>query len=149
MKKTIGLTLVEILVTSAIVMTISGLGLAAYNDFNNRQILNATADELKNNLRQVRGWAMAGRKMTGCTDTLSGYQISFSPGDCQYQVAVLCPNEIAVNTFSYSDKVTISYDHQSFVFQALTGETGDQIQIDLVLGTRSKSLNINTNGEIN
>jgi Tfp pilus assembly protein FimT len=148
MKKTIGLTLVEILVTSAIVMTISGLGLAAYNDFNNRQILNATADELKNNLRQVRGWAMAGRKMTGCTDTLSGYQISFSPDDYQYQVAVLCPNEIAVNTFSYSDKVTISYD-QSFVFQALTGETGDQIQIDLVLGTRSKSLNINTNGEIN
>jgi Tfp pilus assembly protein FimT len=149
MRKTVGLTLIEILVSSAIIMTVAGLGLAAYNDFNNRQILNSTADELKNNLRQARGWAMAGWKQSDCTGTLSGYQISFIPNNYQYKVAVLCPNEIAVNTFSYSDKVTINYDHQSFVFQALTGETGDQIQIDLVLGTRSKSLNINSNGEIN
>lgn len=148
MRKTVGLTLVEILVSLAIIMTIAGLSLAAYTDFNNRQILNSTADELKNNLRQARGWAMAGWKQSDCTGTLSGYKISFNPDDYQYQVAVLCPNEIAVNTFSYSDKVTINYD-QSFVFQALTGETGDQIQIDLVLGTRSKSLNINSNGEVN
>lgn len=149
MKKITGLTLIEILVTSTIIMTISGLGLAAYNDFNNRQILNATADELKNNLRQARGWAMAGRKPSECIGNLSGYQVSFLPDFHQYQVKAFCPNEVSVHTFSYSDKVTINPDLSSFLFQALTGETGQTIIINLLLGSRTRQLNININGEIN
>lgn len=148
MKKITGLTLIEILVTSTIIMTIFGLGLAAYNDFNNRQTLNATADELKNNLRQARGWAMAGRKPSECTGNLSGYQVSFLP-DFQYQVKAFCPNEVSVRVFSYSDKVTINPNPSSFLFQALTGQTGQAITIDLSLGSRTRQLNINTNGEIN
>lgn len=150
MKKTIGFTLIEILVTSAIIALLAGVGLAAYLDFNDRQILDTTANELKNNLRQARGWAMAGRKMGNCTGDLIGYQVSFLSG-FQYQVKALCPNEVLVNTFSYSNKVTINPSSSSFLFQALTGET-DQIQtinINLSLGSRTKQLTIGTNGEIN
>jgi len=148
MRKTTGLTLVEILVTSAIIMTIAGFSLAAYTDFNNRQILNSTADELKNNLRQARGWAMAGRKAAGCTGDLSGYRVSFLP-NFQYRTEAVCPGTVLINTFSYSDKVGIVSEQDSFTFQALTGETGHQFEIRLVLGARSRSLNINSNGEVN
>jgi Tfp pilus assembly protein FimT len=148
MRKTTGLTLVEILVTSAIIMTIAGFSLAAYSDFNNRQILNSTTDELKNNLRQARGWAMAGRKTAGCTGNLIGYQVSFLP-NFQYRMEAVCPNMVLVNTFFYSDKVVINTGQNQFIFQALTGETGHQFEISLVLGARSRSLNINSNGEVN
>ncbi|KUK79543.1 MAG: hypothetical protein XD95_0308 [Microgenomates bacterium 39_7] len=157
MKKAPGLTLIEILVTSAIIMTVSGLGLAAYNNFNNRQILNATADELKNNLRQARGWAMAGRKFSYCNenedDRLVNYQISFFPDDHKYGIALTClsnpNNPILINSFSYDGKVTINSDQSPIVFSPLTGETGQVITINLSLGSRSRQLNINTNGEIN
>jgi len=148
MRKTAGLTLVEILVTSAIIMTIAGFSLAAYSDFNNRQILNSTTDELKNNLRQARGWAMAGRKTAGCIGDLLGYRFSFIGAD-QYSVEVVCDDTIVVNNFSYDDKVSIDPEQDSFTFQALTGETGHQFEIRLVLGARSRSLNINFNGEVN
>jgi len=148
MRKTAGLTLVEILVTSAIIMTIAGFSLAAYSDFNNRQILNSTTDELKNNLRQARGWAMAGRKTAGCIGDLLGYRFSFIGAD-QYSVEVVCDDTIVVNNFSYDDKVSIDPEQDSFTFQALTGETGHQFEIRLVLGARSRSLNINSNGEVN
>ncbi len=155
MKKTAGLTLIEILVTSAIIMTVSGLGLAAYINFNNRQVLNATTDELKNNLRQARGWAMAGRKFGYCDedDRLANYQISFSPDDYEYEIALTCleslDNSISINSFSYDGKVTINSDQSPVVFSPLTGETGQTITIDLSLGSRTRQLNINTNGEIN
>ncbi|MGI6278513.1 MAG: pilus assembly FimT family protein [Patescibacteria group bacterium] len=153
MKNTSGLTLIEILVTSAIIMTVSGLGLAAYINFNNRQVLNATTDELKNNLRQARGWAMAGRKFGYCgdDDRLANYQISFFPDD-KYEIALTClnnPNPISINSFSYDEKVTISSDQNPIIFSPLTGGTGEDVIINLSLGTRTRQLNINTNGEIN
>lgn len=94
---------------------------------------------------------MAGRKLSGCTGDLVGYQVSFSPPfSFQYQVEAVCPNAVPVNTFSYSDKVVINSGQSPFLFQALTGETGaDSFAITLSLGSRSKVLNINSNGEIN
>ena len=147
MKKTAGLTLIELLVSSAIIALVAGSGLAAYIDFNNRQILNTAADELKNNLRQARGFAMAGRKIAGCNGDLVGYQFSFLPGK-QYQVDMICSDIVIVNTFSYNEKVIIP-SKNPFTFQALTGATEEnKFSILLSLGTKVKLLTVDANGEI-
>jgi prepilin-type N-terminal cleavage/methylation domain-containing protein len=157
MKKVFGFTLIEILVTSAIIALLAGGGLAAYLDFNNRQILDTTANELKNNLRQARGWAMAGRKMGDCAGDLVGYKVSFSTGSYTIKVACSSDDEVAddeVAEFTYDDKITMSFSPSSlssFGFKALTGEeiNGKSGTITLSLGSRSKELRINSNGEIN
>lgn len=81
MKKTVrGFTLIELLVTMSIIGILFGIGFAKYNEFNRRQILAQTAQELKNNLRLAQNKALAGEKpTTGCT-TLDGYQVNFSSG---------------------------------------------------------------------
>ena len=146
-----GFTLIELLVASAIIIILAGGGLAAYLDFNNRQILDTTADELKNNLRQARGWAMAGRKMADCNGNLVGYQVQFDTTNSQYKISIICPNTVWVTTFSYNSKVNLSLGRNPFVFQVLTGETGvkNAFNITLSLGSRSKRLEIKSNGEIN
>lgn len=150
MKRSFGFTLIEILVSSAIIVLLAGGGLAAYLDFNNRQILDTTASELKNNLRQARGWATTGRKMGSCTGDLIGYRVSFDAASRRYQISIICPNTVSVATFSYNSKVDLSSGRNPFVFQALTGETGvSSFNITLSLGSRSRVLTVNTNGEIN
>jgi len=151
MKKSFGFTLIEILVSAVVIVMLTGGGLAAYLDFNNRQILDTATDELRNNLRQARGWAMAGRKMAGCNGSLIGYQFRFLSGN-QYQIQLNCTSSgnTTIRTFSYDDKVTINSGQSSFIFYALTGETRiPAFTIVLSLGSRSRTLTVNTNGEIN
>ncbi|MDD3679641.1 MAG: hypothetical protein PHX72_02210 [Candidatus Shapirobacteria bacterium] len=149
MRKFIGLTLIEILVSSAVIMVVSGLGLAAYNNFNNRQLLDTTTNELRNNLRQVRGWAMAGKKADDCAGGLEGYQFSFGSVSGEYRAYMVCPGPVIVGTFFYDGRVAINSPSSTIFFQALTGETGENINISLSLGSRTRQLNIETNGEIN
>jgi type II secretory pathway pseudopilin PulG len=150
MKRTVGFTLIEILVTTTIIMLISSLGLAAYNDFNNRQTLDGVASQIKNDLRQIRGWAMNGKKSSGCNGDLIGYQVTFDPNAHTYRVALLCPNPITINTFSYDTRITLSGDPTNvFVFAALDGSTNEEVTINLSLGARQGELTINSNGEIN
>lgn len=152
MKKLAGLTLIEVLLVATIVAVLAGGGLAAYLDFNNRQILDSTADELKNNLRQARGWAMTGRKMGDCQGNLTNYQLQFDSQNKQYQIWVNCSlsGRSSIKTLSYDRGVTVSPGQNNFVFNALTGETGIPLfTITLNLGTRSRTLTVNSNGEIN
>ncbi len=161
MKRSFGFTLIEILVSSAIIVLLAGGGLAAYLDFNNRQILDTTASELKNNLRQARGWAMAGKKFSYCGDSddrLANYKVSFYPSGHRYEVTLTCLKNLGVpvlesslvSSFSYDEKVTISPERSPFIFLPLTGETDvSSFNITLSLGSRSRVLTVNTNGEIN
>lgn len=149
MKKTAAFTLIEILITTAIIMVISSLGLAAYNDFNNRQTLDGVASQIKNDLRQTRGWAMNGRKTDDCDGDLTGYRVNFNPTASTYSAYMVCTNNtILVNTFSYDEAVNLDYDG-NFTFAVLNGAIGQAVSMNLSLGARQGELIISANGEIN
>ena len=143
-----GFTLIELLVTSAIIMILAGSGLAAYNNFNDKQTLNAAAAELKNNLRMARSWAMVVKK--SCDDTADGYQVSFT--DNSYLIEEKCGGSLmgSPRVFSYPSGVTGSVPvPNSFIFRPLTGETGvDEITITLTLKSETKNVMIKKSGEI-
>lgn len=94
MKKTVrGFTLIELLVTMSIIGILFSIGIAKYNEFNRRQILAQTAQELKNNLRFAQDKALAGEKPSGwCADPehLRGYQLKFDSTGGSYLIEAIC-----------------------------------------------------------
>src|SRR3990167_1498701 len=58
-------TLVELLITLAVLGTAVGVGTVSYVSFNERQIIKQTANDFKSNLRQNQQRALSGEKDTG------------------------------------------------------------------------------------
>lgn len=57
-----GFTLIELIVVVVIIITLTGLGIAGYNSFNQRQTLRQAAEEVKSNLRDAQNRALSGEK---------------------------------------------------------------------------------------
>ena len=144
-------TLIELLVTTSIIMLIAGFGLASWQTFNQQQALDAAAQDLKNNLRLARSWAMAVKKVA-CVGTkiAAGYEVNFNVAN-GYRFREKCADGSngAWQNFFYPAGVADNYNG-SFVFAPLTGAKappGD-IEIILSLSGREKKVSIKTNGEI-
>jgi len=145
-------TLIELLVTTSIIMLIAGFGLASWQTFNQQQALDAAAQDLKNNLRLARSWAMAVKKVA-CVGTkiAAGYEVNFNVAN-GYRFREKCAdgsNGIWQN-FYYPAGVADNYNG-SFIFAPLTGATNlsaDVTTITLSLGSRTKTVTIRKNGEI-
>lgn len=65
-----GFTLIELIIVIAIVVMATGLGLAGYNRFNQKQILTQAALEVRSNLRDAQNRAFTGEKDATCTAPL-------------------------------------------------------------------------------
>jgi len=146
-----GFTLIELLVTTSIILLLAGFGLASWQAFNEQQTLDAAAQDLKNNLRQARGWAMSVRKVACESKISAGYEVDFNNVD-GYRIREKCDNAIngEWQTFSYPGGVFDDYNG-SFVFLPLTGATtltADSVTVTLSLGGRTRAVLIRKNGEI-
>ena len=85
-----GFTLIELLVVASILMILSGIGLASYNQFNRRKILDKATQELKSNLRLIQDKALAGEKLSSCSSALDGWYITFTANS--YRFYGICDN---------------------------------------------------------
>jgi len=104
-----GFTLTELLIVTAVMMTLSGFGISSYVSFNERQVLEQAGKTLKNNLRLVQSNAVSGRVWEEGDPECSGKYLTgwcFSPqGDKEsYSLYGGCaPDPVpmtAVNTFN-------------------------------------------------
>lgn len=73
-----GFSLIELLVVVTIILTLTGLGLAGYNNFNQRQILRQAAEGVKNSLRDAQNRALTGEKGSICTGILDYWRFSIN-----------------------------------------------------------------------
>jgi prepilin-type N-terminal cleavage/methylation domain-containing protein len=93
-----GFTLIELMVSITILIVISGLGVASYNTFNHKQILDQSINTLRSDLSLAQNKALSGEKPAGwcSSDKLNGYKLSFfSGGICSnwgYVVKAVCSN---------------------------------------------------------
>jgi len=144
-------TLIELLVTTSIILLLAGFGLASWQTFNQQQTLDAAAQDLKNNLRLARSWAMAVKKVA-CVGTkiTAGYEVDFNIAN-GYRFREKCADTSngAWQNFFYPEGVADDYNG-NFVFAPLTGATNLSADITIILnlGTRSKTVTIRKNGEI-
>jgi prepilin-type N-terminal cleavage/methylation domain-containing protein len=124
-----GFTLIEIIVTVALLLVLSGLFMTNYTGFTNAQSVKQAASSFIRNLQAVRTNASSGNKPAGC-DTLVGYIVKFPPLDAaSYTAQAVCQGgEIPdITTYSLPTGVTFSPIPSSITFYALDrGASGDQ-----------------------
>lgn len=74
-----GFTLIELLVVAAIIGVLTSIGVASYNNFNERRIVEKVAEELKTNLRLAQSKAMNNEKDTSFCggDVLDGWYVEY------------------------------------------------------------------------
>lgn len=133
-----GFTLIEILVVTTITVLMLGTGIVGYLNFNDKQRVLNTAEEVKIFFRLTQTQARNGVLPSGCT-TLSSYQVSVScSGDNDICMKAVCTNPAAtVQVKGMTIDPTISYLAGGPVtFKAITGDIPED------------SRNINLNGGI-
>lgn len=122
-----GFTLIEIIVSVAILLVLSALFIANYNGFIGSQTVRRAASDLVTNLQAARTSASAGVKPEGC-DTLVGYVVNF-PTNGSYTTQALCNVGTVgdVTTYKLPTSVTFSPTPQAITFYALNkGASVDQ-----------------------
>jgi prepilin-type N-terminal cleavage/methylation domain-containing protein len=152
-KKLQGFTLIELVVTIAISLFITGGIIVNYNSYNSTQNLKQTALTLKNDLRFMQSKARNGEKPAGVAcGTLSGWTVSIYLSSYTYEancddapvgdpVTVTLPFDITFTSIPSPNTIT---------FKVLTRGTDLAAPVDVVLFGfgRHYTLQINPSGDI-
>jgi len=143
-----GYTLIELLVVVSIIGILTGIGVVAYNDFNQKQTLKGGALNVKNNLRFVQNKALAGEKPTGCS-VLNGYGVNF-PNNATYEFAAICGGILkpATSFPTLPNGVTFSPVPSPITFKVLGQGVGSAQTICLSGFARTYKISVTISGEI-
>lgn len=154
MMKINGFTLIELLVASAIIIVITGFGLAGWTRFREKALVRTTADELKTELRLVRSWAINGRKPIDSCSVLNGYQVKENGGNLDIFVCCGGSCDFRVKTISIDESLEREFSPSSFqiTFFSLTGTAeivdGSEATITLRYHDQEQTITISRSGEI-
>ncbi len=147
-----GFTLIEFLVVTMIIGILFGIGVAQYMNFNRRQILGQTAQELKNNLRLAQMKAISGEKPVGC-GVLDGYRVKFASNDSDnYTLVAVCEGVETgeTKTFSLPSVVKFSSLPSPILFKVLS--QGTDLDSDLIISLTAfgkiKTITVSKEGKI-
>lgn len=146
-----GFTLIELIVSIAILMLLMAGLLASYNNYNQGQQLKQTAQTVKANLRLGQSKALSALKpASGCTE-LQGYAVSFTA--TTYSVQAQCTEGLVGTStdLSLPGSVLFSPVPASFVYGVITRgllNTDNSVSIVLAGYSRSYQLIVEPNGVI-
>lgn len=163
-KDCLGFTLIEILVTIGVIALLSGIGLASYNQFNRKQILDQAAKTLKSDLRLAQSKALAGLKdctvgvcggtSGGCGNdgsekSLDGWFVSFT--DRLYTLYGSCgggTTTFSTKTISLPTNVSFNPVPSAVRFQPLNQGVNLAQTLTLTAFGLSKTVTVSISGEI-
>lgn len=142
-----GFTLIEIIVSVAILLLLSGVFIANYNGFSNSQTVRQSALDLMANLQAARTSASAGVKPSGC-DTLVGYTVNFTSS--AYTAQALCQTGAVgeIRTYTLPAGVTFSPIPQSFTFYALSRGASAGQTLGIVGNGVTMNVTVSTSGVV-
>lgn len=107
MIKSIGFTLVELLIAVSVLAIIGAFGFAALVNYSRIQALENAARDLKTHLRLVQSKAMVQEKPAACSSSapLTAYRLTFT-NPSNYRIDALCSTTVTVGTFSLPQPIT-------------------------------------------
>lgn len=112
-----GFTLIEILISIAIIFLLTGLTLTGYGAFNKKQTVKSAAHQLAGDLRLVQQKAVSGEKPAGCAGDLKSWQIIIYNN--RYRQFAVCNSSIGGDTVYFPTNVTSL--SATITFAAITG----------------------------
>lgn len=85
-----GFTLIEVLVVVAIIGLLTGVGIASYNNFNEKQQVQQAAMNFASELRKVQKRTNAGERPDGCTGALQQYDVTTIANNTNATITMTC-----------------------------------------------------------
>lgn len=155
-----GFTLIEILISIAIILLLSIGSLVGFSQFSKKQSLNISKDSLKNSLNEAKAKSQAQVIVTvQCRQSgriLVGYQISFNTttDPDSYKLEEVCTSGAAtliaeVKEVFLSKGVEFNAPPPPVLFLLHPGTVNDDAVIRLRSGTRNDQVNVSAGGIIN
>ncbi|GEM_PF-5529324 len=128
-----GFTLIEMTVTVGVLIILTSIGMAAYNNFLKRQAVDQAAKELISNLKKAQNYAVIGKKSYGsgsCTVQLYGWEANLSTKTYYGRCCTNPPDCTSVSNFPSSGQpsliapdFTLSSPSSTIIlFKPLSGE---------------------------
>ena len=149
-KSKLGFSLIELVVVVGILLLLSGGGIVAFFDFNEKQQLINAGKELKEHLRTAQTLARIGETPEGCIK-LNGYNVSSSDGAEGKEIslkAVCSSGDIERNNFVLPVTTTLS-DDIDITFWGLYGGVSGATTIEVVVDSgRTFTFAVTPGGEI-
>ncbi len=144
-------TLIELLVVFSLISLFIGLGLAYYNDYNQRQKFNQEYERLYDVLFLAYKKSVSGDNSgyTSCSN-FNGYRVS-TVTNTQYQLRICCSSNCSsnslLNSYNLPNNITIAPAPINITFKPLTGHTENSYTLTLS-GPITKSITVNQIGKI-
>lgn len=150
-----GFTLIELLIIFAISTIIIGIGVNAFNTYNNSQVFNTAVSDVSNALSIARSKAISQVKPnTGAcsTDVLGGYKVTFASADRDYSVYAVCGNppvDQQVDTKKLPGQLTFqSGSVASILFDVSTGIVTSPGAVTITSSGKTRTITIDKIGNV-
>lgn len=151
LKENNGFTLIEIIVVTILIITLSSIGLAAYNSLHQRQVLQQAANEVKSALRDAQNRALAGEKIYPFCENKTLDYWQFISLDTDYQINISCGGEtMLIKSFSLPSGLNFIGFGDIINFKPLTYGIDNPAGIDIIQNSTHSEVNIDitSSGEI-
>lgn len=136
-----GFSLIELLITVAIISLLTGLTMAGYGAFNKKQTVKTEAYKLASNLRLAQQKAISGEKPAGCTGDLQSWQITITVSSYS-QIAVCETSSVTADTIIFPANISSSVG--TINFSAMTGSVTNGAGTYTITGNFSGTSYFNT-----
>jgi len=156
-KQNCGFSLIELLITLALISLITSASYFGFTQFNKYQNLNVTYENLKNALNEAKAnsSAQVSRKCTNI-QVLVGHQvrINTSTAPHSYNLEEVCQNlnltesTYVIKKLNVLSGINLSGPSSPILFLVLTGNVRNPANISLTNGVQNKSISVNSNAII-
>lgn len=145
-----GFTFIELLVSVAIMLALTGGVIVNYNTFNDQQKARQAALNIKNNLRLFQSHATNGEKPASDCTSLVGYEVRFAVNS--YTVQTRCNPQGLIagsdQTYLLGSGITFSPPPSTVVFKVLSRGIDTDTTINVVGQSRSYQFQVKRSGDM-
>lgn len=152
LKKLLGFTIIELLITISVMALLFGIGAAKYISFNQGQIIKQAAQKLRSDLRVAASRAITGEK-DNCTGVFDGYLVNINSSN--YTIKSQCSivpgpgNTYGTTTTTVSvSPLVLSPAATTIFFKALGQGVNAAASITLSGFSKTETVTVNLSGEI-
>lgn len=138
-----GYTLVEVMVSSLLILMVVGGGIAAYRNFEQKQAIVNAGRQFAVTLRATQKRAQSGEKPDECgTQNLDGWQVDKQINDDHYTTVAICDGVEVVASKKQHDLpggVSFEQDDFNFIFEVISGNVDNPVSVQLNTTTGSRN----------
>lgn len=145
-----GFTIIELLISVAIGGLLIGAVFASYRGIGDKQAVKQAGISFQTNLKSVQQKALTGTKPTGCSGTLTGYQVSYISLTSFSVTSVCTTTNLEPVTFTLPQGVSFqaAFNPNNIFFSVLSAQVDGAQTIIIAKNSHSYLVTIEPSGVI-